>query len=201
MTYMLGNIEVEHRPPSLDDIKKMLMSLDPAELKLPPMHKPKYNIIFLDMDGVLCAPRACYAVDNNGGLSYLDPIGCLLVKKLCVDFDCKLVISSTWRYGHTDRYNFGQILNAACANLGDFIYADDVNWRTPSIQHDPDDRNRRGSEIRQWIKENDLGMKNFVILDDDSDIGPYQDHFAKCDVYDGLTFKAYQAARAILGDK
>lgn len=155
------------------------------------------------MDGVLCTPRACIAVGNTGrGFSYLDPISCLLVRNLCEKYDCQLVISSTWRLGNIDRFSFASILNANCPNLGDYIYRDEEHWRTPtSIDNYPDPRNRRGTEIGEWIKKNDLNMKMFIILDDDSDIAPYQDYFVKCDVYDGMTFQAYLKAKALLGDK
>ena len=153
------------------------------------------------MDGVLCTPPACIAVGNQGGASYLDPIGCHLVKNLCVDFDCKLVISSTWRLGNIERFSFESILNAVCPNLGNYIYHDDVWWRTPqNLKVYPDQDNRRGSEIKAWLKHNDLATKMFIILDDDSDIAPYQAYHVKCDVYDGITFQAYLKARTLLGD-
>jgi hypothetical protein len=139
---------------------------------------------------------------NQEIFSYLDPISCMLVRRLCADFDCKLVISSTWRLGNIERYSFEAILNAACPNLGQYVYRSDEWWRTTQgLEHYPDEDNRRGEEIKHWIKHNDLNTKMFIILDDDSDIAPYQNHHVKCDVYDGLTFRAYLKARALLGDK
>lgn len=161
----------------------------------------KKNIIFLDMDGVLCTPRACVAMGNEGSQSYLDPISCNLLKRLCDDFDCHFVVSSTWRSGYTDRHQFGSLLNAVCPNLGDFIFPHETAWRTPSLKHYPDPNNRRGEEIKTWLKENDLHTKMFIILDDDSDIEPFKDYFVKCHTYDGFTLEAYIKARALLGDK
>lgn len=154
------------------------------------------------MDGVLCTPRACIATGNTGVFSFLDPIACMLVRNLCEDFDAKLVISSSWRILHPERFSFMAILNAACPNLGKHLYPDDVWWRTQTYPFDsyPDKENRRGYEIQQWLKENDLNTKMFIILDDDSDIAPYQDYFVKCDVYDGLTTQGYFKARALLGE-
>lgn len=152
------------------------------------------------MDGVLCAPRACIAMGNEGGASYLDPVGCMLVRNLCEDFDCRLVISSTWRFGLTLE-SFKMVLNAACPNLGNYIFEDQIDWRTSEgLAHYPDPENRRGSEIQDWLRRNDLYTKMFIILDDDSDIAPYQDFHVKCHVYDGITFAAYLKARALLGD-
>jgi hypothetical protein len=159
------------------------------------------NIIFLDMDGVLCTPRACIAAGNKGCWSYLDPIACLLLRRLCEDFDARLVISSTWRLGDINHLSFASILNAACPNLGTYVLRSDQEWRTPQfLEHYPDPDNRRGSEIRDWLKRNDLITKMFIILDDDSDISPYENFHVKCDVYDGLTFQAYIKARSLLGD-
>lgn len=160
------------------------------------------NIIFLDMDGVLCTPRACIASGNFGCWSYLDPIACLLLRRLCEDFDCKLVISSTWRLGDINYLSFASILNAACPNLGSYVLRSDTEWRTAqSLRNYSDPDNRRGAEIKDWLKRNDLITKMFIILDDDSDIAPYGDYHVKCDCYDGLTFQAYIKARALLGEK
>ncbi len=93
------------------------------------------------------------------------------------------------------------ILNASCAGLGDYIYDDIKHWCTPISCMNDAPENRRGYEIKEWIRANDTNMKMFIILDDDSDIAPYQDYFVKCDPYDGLTFQAYLKARALLGDK
>jgi hypothetical protein len=93
------------------------------------------------------------------------------------------------------------VLNAACPNLGNYILQDDTEWRTPQhLANYPDPKNRRGSEIKEWLRRNDLITKMFIILDDDSDIAPFQDYFVKCHVYDGITFDAYIKARALLGN-
>ncbi len=40
--------------------------------------------------------------------------------------------------------------------------------------------------------------KDFVILDDDSDMEPYTDHLIKTDTYDGFTFNSYVKAKELL---
>lgn len=60
----------------------------------------------------------------------------------------------------------------------------------------------RGHEIEQHLSiiENHDHVTHYAILDDDSDMLPYQlPHFAKCDTYDGLGFSGYEKARRILG--
>lgn len=137
------------------------------------------NIVFLDMDGVLCTPRACHAVGQNGLFSYLDPIACMLLKRLCVETNSKLVISSAWRIGRTLE-QFRDILNAACPGLGLFIWNHEDNWRTGRYA------SNRGNEIKCWIDLHDTQFDRFVILDDDSDMEPLMNSFVKCDCYDGF---------------
>ena len=52
------------------------------------------NIIFLDIDEVLCTNRSRYIYDR---LSALDEISCRFLLKLCEEFNCKIVIHSSWR--------------------------------------------------------------------------------------------------------
>jgi hypothetical protein len=98
---------------------------------------------------------------------------------------------------------FRAILNAACPNLGNYVFYDEIGWRTPSFNNEtyPDPKNRRGYEIKEWLRKYDLWTRMFIILDDDSDIAPFEDFYVKCDVYDGVTTQAYLKARAMLGDE
>jgi hypothetical protein len=161
------------------------------------MSKP--NVIFCDCDGVLCNPRACIAVgDTKNIYSYLDPIACLLVKKLCEETNSKLVISSSWRKYHNSRKEFSSILNAACPQLGHFIWDDPIDWRTPDHNGCTGDKFGRGREIASWVKTNNGCFNNFVILDDDSDMEPYMERLVKCDSYDGIGFMNYKDAKKLL---
>jgi len=149
------------------------------------------------MDGVLCNPATCVSVGDVGScFSYLDPVSCGLVKRLCVELNCKLVISSSWRILH-DRFSMQAILNAACPQLGNFMYLDD-RWRTGSFNGCSMDDFGRGKEIKAWIDKYPTEFNNFVILDDDSDMEPLMDSFVKTDVYEGFRFVHFMAARSIL---
>jgi hypothetical protein len=159
--------------------------------------EPLPNIIFLDMDGVLCNPRACLAVGNTGGVfSYLDPIACLLIKRLCDEHNAKLVISSSWRIMH-DRYSIQAILNASCPNLGNKMYLDD-RWCTSSFNGCTADKFGRGREIEAWIKANSTAFNRFAIVDDDSDMEPYMDSLVKTDTYNGIGFQDYLKISTLL---
>lgn len=158
----------------------------------------KPNIIFLDMDGVLCNPRSSLATRNDGFYSYLDPIACLLVKRLCDDENAKLVISSSWRLNKDLDY-MQSVLSAACPNLGNYILCSQTLWRTTSNVFTNDSGNcNRGLEIKHWLDNHPSEYNRFVILDDNSDMEPLMDSFVQTDAYDGIGFNNFLAAQRIL---
>lgn len=154
----------------------------------------KPNIIFLDVDGVICNPETCVAVGDVGGcFSYIDPVSCGLVKRLCTELNCKIVISSSWRLLF-DKDSIQAILSAVCPQLGNYVHKD---WRTIR-DYDVE----RGMEIHEWIGRHSSEFNNFVILDDDHDMEPLLDNFVKTDAYSGFRFKDFIKARKILkGDE
>lgn len=159
----------------------------------------KQNVIFLDIDGVLCTTRACIAVGNTGGcFSYLDPIACLLVKRLCDEHNARIVISSSWRLSY-DMYAMQAILNAACAGLGDKMYCEaEIDWKTSSFNNTTADKHGRGREIYSWLQKHDDYVNNFCIIDDDCDMEPLMSALVRCNTYDGICFDQYIAAEKIL---
>lgn len=158
------------------------------------------NVIFLDMDGVLCTERACVATGNVGGNSYLDPIGCALVARLCREHNARLVVSSSWRHSYTERELMEALLNAAYPNLGSFIWPSHQWWRTINAVGGDDWRDTapRGREIRNWIERHETKFNNFCILDDMDDMRPYQDSLVKCHIDDGIGLGQYRQAAALL---
>lgn len=158
------------------------------------------NIVFLDMDGVLCNPRACLAMGNvGGGYSYLDPIACMLVRKLCDECNARIVISSAWRQEFS-KEAMQAILSANCPNLGNYIWPSIHWWRTTVCAYEigVSDTSDRGREIKDWIDNNETKFNNFVILDDMADMRPLQDGLVRCDPYDGMSWHNYYAAERML---
>jgi hypothetical protein len=156
------------------------------------------NIIFLDFDGVICNPATNLAVGDNTA-SYIDPVSCGLIKQLCIEFNCRIVISSSWRILY-NQYAIQAILGAACPALGRYMYSDD-RWKTGSRKGCTLEERGRGKEILDWINTYSTEFNNFVILDDDSDMEPLLDNFVKTDCYDGFRFAHFLKARDILLDK
>lgn len=154
----------------------------------------KSNIIFLDFDGVLCNARSSLAVGESGVYSYLDPIACQLVKRLCDKCNAKIVISSTWRLLY-DYYALQGILNASCSSLGNYIAspADKMQWRTEHLSGKP-----RGAEIKEWLETHAGLFSGFVIIDDDNDMEPFMERLVQTDTYNGIGFTDYIKAEEIL---
>jgi len=159
------------------------------------MTKP--NIIFLDFDGVICNPNTCLAMGNTGHFSYLDPVSLNLVKRLCVEHNCRIVISSSWRNLY-DKFSIKAILNAACPNLGQYVIENNEAWKTVSLSGVTTEDHGRGKEIYWWIKEHSSEFNNFVILDDDADMEPLFDNFVQTDHNIGFTFNDFEKAVVIL---
>jgi hypothetical protein len=162
------------------------------------------KLLILDIDGVLNHEifyNKRFDEMKNGTykeleypLSEIDPISVQKISLICEKTNAKIIISSTWRYGRTieelqkilEFFGFtGEIIDATPILHGDHIV--------------------RGNEILKWIKDNqDLvgkywDYKNYVILDDDSDMLLWQkDNFILVDRYTGITDNDVEKAIEIL---
>lgn len=127
------------------------------------------NVIFLDIDGVLNNMR-CMKFGEH-----MDIECARHLRRIVNHANCDIVISSTWRIGNTTHtlreifYPWGlyRIIGKTCTNL-------------------TDRQAGRGDEIKAWIDT--FGCKNYLILDDDTDMLPEQsEHFINTDGFVGLT--------------
>jgi len=119
------------------------------------------KVIFLDVDGVLNSAEG-YHRDKLGYVHYL--------QRECMDRlsriaealpDVKFVLSSSWRFS-TPYPDFRRLL------VANKVYVNLVS-QTPLVTLS----GSRGVEIGRWLKENP-GVKDFVILDDSSDMGQFK---------------------------
>jgi len=147
------------------------------------------KIIFLDIDGVLNS-RALqeqqfekYKLTGNKRKFPEEDINheaCMVLKEIVKETNAKVVISSTWRFNYYD------FLVKHLAS-----YKIEVIGKTKRGCADC----VRGNEILAWIQDNKdvVGVsyqdyKNYVILDDDSDMLYWQkDNFVKINNDFGLT--------------
>lgn len=156
------------------------------------------NIIFLDFDGVLNSTRSAVAnlYKHSHHTSFrdrewaeLDPIAIGLVDKLCKEAPAKVVISSTWRMNNNAEEFNKRFKAAGCKYI-------EVCGVTPVTSTGP-----RGREIDIYLSDN-TWIKNYVIIDDDSDMLPsQQDHFVHTPYSNGLLIQHYHQALKILNPK
>jgi len=86
--------------------------------------------------------------------------------------EAKVVISSSWRHGWAL-----EEMQLILKNAG---FVGEILGYTPQYGHN------RGHEIEQWIEAHDEGHDPFVILDDDSDMGPLMKYLVKTQFAHGL---------------
>jgi hypothetical protein len=154
------------------------------------------NVIFLDIDGVLNSIRSMIAVhDPQVGhkphRSYmerhsdeLDTMAILLLRRLCIEADAKIVISSSWRILYHELSDFVQ------------FFADHGWENAPVIGVTPRLDSMRGDEVQRYVFDHPEITK-YVIFDDDSDFFNDQP-LVHVNMADGLCLKHFVKALDIL---
>lgn len=162
------------------------------------------KVIFLDIDGVLNCQN--YYVDEismkertkeNYPYSEISKKRIELLNQIIEQTNSKIVVSSTWRLGRT-KHELQNLLDK-CGLKGEVID------KTPHLGGKDGYGIPRGCEIELWLKKNDFQrvnwskeaqkeylkkskVKNYIILDDDSDMLYNQkEHFICTSGFDGLT--------------
>lgn len=151
------------------------------------------KLIFLDYDGVV-NNLIFHKIDGEPDF-YFKPLeetaeldrqvndfqAVAWLNKICREFDCKIVVTSTWR----GRDDYKECLYRAG-------FKGEIIDRTPRLGGE------RGGEIYVWLnrKENQDIVKDiddFIILDDDSDMGNLlMSHLIQTDTYRGLGYHEYE---------
>lgn len=139
------------------------------------------NIIFLDIDGVM-NHRNHFVRSTKHMLQEFCPRAERNLKKIIKERDAKIVVSSSWR-GYDTAEQMGEWL---FSHYGLDSYVIGV---TPHLYDEI-----RGKEIQKYIEEADHPITNFVILDDDKDMGDLIDHLVQTDNKWGLTDKKCEEA-------
>lgn len=117
------------------------------------------NVIFLDLDGVLCTLRSHLANGKRGGLMRdWDQTSCSFIKHICETYNLKIVISSSWRIHRASEVK----KKLKQHKLFKYVY-DKKNMFTP-INGD----RFRGNEIEDFLKKN-KDIKKYIIIDDGLD--------------------------------
>jgi len=155
------------------------------------------SLIFLDIDGVLNS-TSFYKSRRKGEYSPtddIDPKAVNLLNELCKEASAEIVISSTWRKGHTlDELRYFFSFHGFTGNI---ISVTPVGGAITC----------RGAEIKSWLYNSaptfdySRDYNKYVIIDDDSDFLLYQaSHFIHVDTYYGITPNTvYRACRILSG--
>lgn len=150
-----------------------------------------HKVIFLDIDGVLNSNRTMFAFGRCGypgsrnGFA-LDDTSIRMIKALCdVDETIRIVVSSSWRIGAKTQEVESFFAPHKLPIAGVTDVASSMN-------------STRGHEIGFWLI-NHPDVKDFVILDDDTDMLPEQmSHLVWVNRRDGLSFNNICDAGRIL---
>ena len=146
------------------------------------------NLIFLDVDGVINSVNNLIRVYNethkpHSGYLYPFDSNCLEnLKKLVIETNSSLVISSTWRLSTKGR-------NKLLQELKKYDLDKLVIGYTPFLG------SSRGNEIKEFLSNFECTFTpNFIILDDDSDMDDLLPFLVKTNRQVGLTKENVQQA-------
>jgi hypothetical protein len=141
------------------------------------------KIIFLDIDGVLNSTKYMISLKGNFNcvdkIYQLDPEAIAKLNRLTDTTGAFIVVSSTWRMGFIHNRAGLRGLFAKAKITGKVLDITPVNNQI------------RGAQIAEWIDTyNRYHINNpvtdFVILDDDSDMGKLKKHLIQTSHSDGL---------------
>lgn len=148
-------------------------------------------VCFLDIDGTLNNPASL--LKDNGP----DPKCISALNWLIKQSGAKIVVSSSWR-GRNDLPEIFKKWGIEAPILSRTPYLP-RDWY-PSDDKNKTDRAHRGYEIQQWLNQTPYRIKQFCILDDDNDMGPFLNYLVQCNYLIGLTMDDAKRALAILGE-
>lgn len=138
----------------------------------------QYNIIFLDVDGVL--NNKANLLKTHDVMS-LDPQSVSLIRALVAETEAKVVLSSSWRFSQS------------------YVAYLEESLRFQFLDVTPKNRmNTRGANIREWLEIYCDSIKGYVIIDDENDDIRDIDHFVKTSFETGFTKVHYDKALKIL---
>lgn len=148
------------------------------------------KILFLDFDGVVNSAEVIYSRKRGDAI---DRGMVERVSRVVAATNCKIVISSTWRLLHS-LPELAHLLRAY--GLSDNGQESVIIGKTPDLDRSV---NNRGDEIQAWLNENP-DVKDFVILDDESDMGHLLPRLVKTEFKTGMQDIHVVMAIAMLQD-
>lgn len=153
--------------------------------------------LFLDIDGALNY-RGCHYKLPNSNIYFVDDEKIKLLKQIIDATNCKIVLSSTWRYEWIWN-DLGMHTDGSFELIRDKLLEYDIRLlsRTPKLES-----GYRGEEIDTWLKSwRGETIESFVILDDDTDMKPHGSRLIQTSFEKGLTQKQVNKAIKILNER
>jgi histidinol phosphatase-like enzyme len=133
------------------------------------------NILFLDIDGVLNHTKTKDRTPS--GFYGLDDDKVSLLKTVTEKTNCKIVLSSTWRK-KSDMIDY-------IKSKGIEIF--DITPNLEKLRGFTYISPERGLEIDDWLKNCNIKVKKFVIVDDDDDMAHLKEYLVQTNFREGLT--------------
>lgn len=158
-------------------------------------------IIFLDIDGVLNSTRWLLHINRSSEpypRVHIDPVAVAVLDEIAREAgDAEVVISSSWRKLHPFEYMCDALqrngLEAKIVGVTPDFFA---------LRHERDNKPYvRGDEIQAWLDQNFANNRQFVIFDDDSDMGHLLPRLIRTSGDDGLFWAHIAPALRLLGVK
>lgn len=149
------------------------------------------KIVFLDLDGVVNNKTTMdrVTIDPSRPCDIVDPVNAKALNRITDTTGAWIVVTSTWRF----RYPARSMMQIALLSLG---ITGMVEGTTPRL----DGEKIRGLEIQAWFDGHpDWKDAEFVVIDDDSDITPFESRFVHTNHEFGLTEADADRAIAMLG--
>lgn len=147
------------------------------------------KVVFLDYDGVVNTLwwgkkegkyRFRFGTPSDGKVNNEQAVQ--WVSEFCALNGYSIVVSSTWRY--SDNY-------ADCLRNAGLRPEVKIVGRTPALPE-----MERGDEIGRYLEEHPE-VTEYLIFDDDGDMGSHQKHLVKCNTYRGFGYDEFRQAEAI----
>jgi len=160
------------------------------------------NIIFLDIDGVLCTANTDYL--------YFDLDTIKRLNRLIDITDANLVITSSWMSDVTGLEKLKDIfrINGAIHGVNPFavdaitVPIDKIIGMIPCgvrLKNTNRISHNRSDEIKSWLRSNKFKGKYIIIDDEDHDLGDLKDHLVLTDSLIGLSDLDIDKALLLLG--
>lgn len=113
------------------------------------------NIIFLDIDEVICTDRSRFAFRRIDGI---DPVACYMLLSLCDETDSEIVVHSSWRHMEDGIFALREQLDVHCPRLNTFI----IGCTDPNIWD-------KAESINDWLDKNinSEQVYDFAIIDNE----------------------------------